>query len=150
MNKTRFFFLAVIHYSLFIIPFMTTAQKFNAGVLAGFVASQVDGDHLSGYDKPGVKAGGYVNRKISDKINLQFEMEFIQKGSRRPLDIINNIFYLLRLNYVEAPLMISYIITPKWSIEGGASVAVLISSHEEDETGIPYPTYTEPAFNSYD
>jgi len=118
----------------FLLAGASFGQSFKAGLLAGISTSQVDGDHLSGFNKAGVKAGGFVNRKISDKMNLQFEMEFIQKGSRQPLSK-DGVFYLMRLNYIEVPLLLSYAPGQKWNIEAGASFAVLLSAFEEDQTG---------------
>ena len=92
---------------LLLFPLATFAQKFNAGIRAGIVASQVDGDTYEGFDKAGVIAGLYVNRSFSDKFSLQLEMDFIQKGSRMPVDDLNN-YYLMRLSYLEVPLLLQW------------------------------------------
>ncbi len=67
-------------------------------------------------------------------MNLQFEIEFIQKGSRKPLSDTSS-FYLMRLNYLEVPLMLNYSVAKKWNIEAGFSFATLVSAYEEDQTG---------------
>ena len=48
------------------------SQAFSGGVSAGFVASQLDGDNLGGYHKPGVRAGGWVNTRLGDFL-MQYE-----------------------------------------------------------------------------
>lgn len=112
----------------------TSGQKFNAGIFSGLAISQVDGDHLSGFNKAGIRAGGFVNRKIGEKVHLQFEISFIQKGSRMPLTK-DGVFYLMRLNYIEVPLLFKYTIATKWIIEAGPAFATLVSAFEEDQLG---------------
>lgn len=118
----------------FFLAGVSSGQKFNAGLLAGLCISQVDGDHLAGFNKAGLTAGGFVNRKISEKMNLQFEIEFIQKGSRMPLNK-DGFYFLMRLNYIEVPLLISHSVGKKWNLEAGGSFATLVSAHEEDQSG---------------
>ncbi len=123
-----------ILFVFFLLTLISSAQKFNAGIFLGICASQVDGDHLSGFHKAGIMAGGFVKRKIAEKVHLQFEIEFIQKGSRLPLSK-DGVFYLMRLNYIEIPLMVNYYIGKKWSLEAGGSFARLVSAFEEDQLG---------------
>ena len=111
-----------------------SGQKFNAGLLAGISTSQVDGDHLSGFHKAGIKADGFVSRNMGEKFQAQFEIEYVQKGSRLPLNRDNE-FYLMRLDYIEVPITINYRLGKKWSVEAGISFATLVSSYEEDQLG---------------
>ena len=139
----------IIFFSLISFLFssgISRAQKFHGGILAGLSTSQVDGDHLSGFNKAGFKGGGLVNRKFGEKIALQFEIEFIQKGSRKPLND-NNEYYLMRLSYIEVPLLFSYYVGKKWNLETGVAFATLLSAYEEDETG---EVLNAPAFNRND
>ena len=138
----RLLFLTIIFSSCQLV----SGQKFNAGVFSGLSISQVDGDHLSGFNKAGIKAGGFVSRKIGEKVHLQFEIAFIQKGSRRPLSK-DGVFYLMRLNYIEVPLLVSYKIGSKWSIEAGPAFATLVSTFEEDQLG---EITNAPTFNRND
>ena len=120
---------------LFCISHSLFSQNFNAGMRFGVCASQVDGDRLVGFDKAGVIGGLFVNRDLSKSFTLQMEMVYIQKGSRKPTDI-NNSFYLLRVNYVEVPLILQWHLTPKFSLAAGPSFATLVGSHEENEYGV--------------
>ena len=80
---------------LLFFPGLVFAQSFNAGARIGIIASQVDGDTYEGFNKPGLTFGVYVSRKISDPFSMQFEMNFIQKGSRKPVDEFNRTYYLM-------------------------------------------------------
>lgn len=73
----------------------------------GVVGSQVDGDTYEGFNKAGITAGLFVNRKLSDLFSLQLEMNYIQKGSRKPLDD-NNTYYLMRVTYIEVPVLLQW------------------------------------------
>ena len=123
-------FLLLNFYSIIV-----NAQHFNAGVLVGLSTSQVDGDNLAGFNKAGIKVGGFVNRKLGERCSLAFELEFIQKGSRKPLNQDDNTYYLMRLNYLEVPLLLNYQVGGKLKFEAGPSFAALISSYEEDQNG---------------
>jgi hypothetical protein len=137
----------IVYIILFILPAMAvSSQKFDAGLLAGLSTSQVDGDWMGGFHKVGIKAGGFVNRKIGEHLHVQFEIEFIQKGSRMPLTNDGQ-FYLMRLNYAEVPLMINYSLGKKWNIEAGAAFATLLSALEEDQAG---EITNAPPFHRYD
>ena len=113
--------------------FTIQAQKFNGGVMLGFTGSQVAGDNDEGYNKAGLFAGGFVNLKIGYRSLLQLELEFMQKGSRHNPNYEEGDFksLLIRLAYVEMPLLYQYIISDKFKIEAGPSLAVLIDSFEE-------------------
>ena len=58
------------------------AQRFEGGALIGLNASQVDGDNYSGYHKPGVALGGFVQTNLSRTIYAGMELKLMQKGSR--------------------------------------------------------------------
>ena len=112
------------------------AQNFHAGVIGGISTTQVAGDQLSGFNKAGLIAGCFVNRKLSEKTSLQMEIIFIQKGSRKPLDPNDNTFYAMRLSYFEVPLLLKWQVAPKLNVELGPSFGVLVFSEEETEYGI--------------
>ena len=141
--KCRQIFLLLV---LVCFSFTLHAQRFDAGILAGVSTTQVDGDNLAGFNKAGFKAGGFVSRKFGSKTALHFEIEFIQKGSRRPLND-NNEYYLMRLNYIDVPLLFNYYVGKKWNLEGGIAFSVLLSSYEETETG---EIMNAPEFNRMD
>jgi hypothetical protein len=120
---------------------------FNAGVVAGISTSQVDGDQNAGYNKVGIKAGAFVNRNFSERISTQMELLFIQKGSRRPVNPDDNTYFVMRLNYIEVPLMLRYQFSKKIIGEAGPSFATLIFSEEVDEVGV---IKSRPPFHKFD
>ena len=101
--------------------------------MLGFTGSQVAGDNDEGYNKAGLFGGGFVNLKIGSRSLLQLELEFMQKGSRHNPNYEEGDFkaLLIRLAYAEMPLLFQYVITDKFKIEAGPSLAVLIDSYEE-------------------
>ena len=77
--------MKAVFTSLFILCFtMTSAQNFDAGLIGGFSTSQVTGDNLSGFDKLGSRFGAYISYPINKKMSYQMEMQFLQKGSKKP------------------------------------------------------------------
>lgn len=121
-------------------------ERFNLVLSAGGVGTQVDGDMLGGYDKLGAFAGIYLNKKIGEKSAVDFGLTYVQKGSRKNVSIDDPSYYLLRLNYVELPLMFSINYKKKYRFEGGLSFAYLFKSHEENsQVGL-----IDNPFKSYD
>lgn len=120
--------------SIFFISLLslTYAQKFNGGVMIGMAASQVAGDTYSGFNKVGPIGGFFVNLQPTHRSSFQAEIYYVQKGSRKSADYAVDDYesYLLRLNYVELPILYQYHIG--WfHIEAGPSVAFLMSGYEE-------------------
>ena len=123
-------------------------QRFHAGLIGGLSTSQVSGDQLSGFNQAGLIAGGFVNSPISEKSSLQMEIIFIQKGSRKPVQPnSNNEYYILRLSYIEVPLLYKWKASSKLTVEGGPSFGVLVYSQEETERGV---YESDPAFRTYE
>ncbi|MCK4568705.1 MAG: PorT family protein [Bacteroidales bacterium] len=116
---------------IFIVGF-GFAQKFNGGAMIGIAPSQVAGDKYSGFNKAGPLAGVFVNFQPVKHSSLQMELYYVQKGSRKNANAVEQDYesYLLRLNYVEMPLL--YKLHIGWfAIEAGPSIAFLMSGYEE-------------------
>jgi hypothetical protein len=128
---------------------MAPAQRFDAGFTFGAIASQVSGDMLGGYDKAGFEAGGLVSTAISEKFDLSFQIKYIQKGSRKNvnLEIGDASYYRMRLAYIEVPLQLQYKFNRKFRFEGGMAIGILMSSHEEDESGDITGIYARKEFS---
>lgn len=142
-NRSRLKKLAILFYLL--TPTLLFSQGFNAGIRAGICGTQVDGDTYEGFNKAGITAGIFVSRKLSDNFSLQLELNYIQKGSRKPLDDFNT-FYLMRLNYVEVPLLLQWHASKNIDIFAGPSLAKLLNYLEETEMGV----YQGPLFEKYE
>jgi hypothetical protein len=128
-----------------------SAQKFSGGLLGGVSASQVSGDRLAGFDKAGIYGGFFANFSFSEHSAIQMEIDFIQKGSRKNPRPSKGDYekYVLRLNYIEVPLLYKWMTTKSFGFEIGPAAAVLLKSSdvELDQNGaIPF----QPAFNPYD
>lgn len=113
------------------------AQSFESGCYGSLVTSQVSGDNLAGYHKPGGSIGLFVFREISDKALIRLDLSYVMKGSRKAMNPAKGDydFYVLKLNYLEIPLYISYKFKPKLNIMAGPAIGALTSWAEEDEFG---------------
>lgn len=127
MIKKLTFLLLFFVFSLFV-----QAQKFDGGILLGLVGSQVAGDLRGGFDKAGLNAGGWISLGISPKSVLQMELAYIQKGSRENQDLDHGIehTFILRLGYVELPVLYRYIYNERFELETGLGLNFLIHQHE--------------------
>lgn len=127
------------------------AQNFNAGILAGVNASQVSGDGYGGFNKAGLIVGVYTDIDVSQKINLQFEINYSQKGSRENPDTEqgDTDFFLMRLNYIEVPIMARYK-NNRFTFEGGMYYGQLVDEYLENQDG-PFEIPQElNKFRTYD
>ena len=132
---------------LFIIMGATAhSQPFYGGIAVGGVTSQVDGDHNNGFHKVGLTGGVFVGLELNDVFDLQFELKYIQKGSRSDAD--DPYHFVIRLDYVELPLVASANLgffnvnghKLDWiAFEAGASLDVLAYTNQKNnganETG---------------
>ena len=127
------------------------SQRFEGGVIAGFNASQVDGDLYKGYHKPGIALGGYVQTNLTRTVYAGMEIKLMQKGSRNidSLAIDGQIKYIMRLNYVDLPVYLGIRTSEKISLLLGVSPGYLISGIEYNDYG-KFPEEDENAFNEFD
>jgi len=132
MSRCRFF----IFVSFFFFLETIDGQSFNIGSIAGINASQISGDGLAGFNKGGLLLGGYVNSDLNSKINVQFEIVYSEKGSRKlpRNDQGDTESFLLRMNYVEVPLMIR-LKNNKFTYDVGLYYGRLVYQYLEDENG---------------
>ncbi|MBI9038068.1 MAG: PorT family protein [Bacteroidales bacterium] len=121
--------------SLFLLFGIITKSQivFNGGIMGGLVGSQVAGDTYSGFDKLGFSGGVFANLEISSHSLLQMELSFIQKGSRFNPEPEKGLFdeYIMRLNYIELPVLFQYSFLKKFKAEAGIGCDFLLSHFEE-------------------
>ena len=122
----------------------SNAQNFGGGLIAGVSTSQVAGDRLGGFNKIGLLAGAYTNLKIKENLKLQFEIIYIEKGSRNPNIHKINIAEIT-LSYVEVPISINLQQKENLGVEVGILPAFLITAEMND-----YFSEIDPAFEKYD
>lgn len=108
------------------------AQQFNGGVMGGLAATTVAGDAYAGFNKVGLYGGGYVNLELSETTLVQMELAYFQKGARfnEDPDMPDKLAYILRLHYVELPLLLQYRLA-EFRLEAGLSADFLVSAYEE-------------------
>lgn len=142
--KTRLSFRARSARKLLIMLLFLTigviakSQAFFGGIAAGAVTSQVDGDDNNGFHKAGFTAGAFVGLELSDIFDIQFEIKYIQKGSKSSAD--EPVSFTIKLDYIEMPLVVSANLgfinvnnkRLNWiSLEAGASVDVLANVNQQ-------------------
>ncbi len=127
------------------------AQRFDAGLIAGFNASQVEGDELKGYHKVGALAGIYVQTDLAPAIFAGMEIKYSQKGARKKYNPKQQDVdkYIMRLGYIDVPLFMGFRANQRSMIIGGIAPGILIHSKELNSDGeIPEPD--RQTFNTFD
>jgi len=114
---------------------VANAQAFHGGVLAGFTATQVDGDTYGGYNKAGFQGGVFVNTRLSDLFSAQLEIKYTGKGARKPVTSTDPSVYNLTLHYIDVPVLINVRVKQIGSAEIGLVPAYLFSVKGEDSGG---------------
>jgi len=128
---------------------MAFAQRFIGGALAGFNASQVEGDTYKGYYKPGAVAGFYVETDLAPAVFAAMEIKYSQKGARKKETTNDPQKYIMRLNYIDIPIYMAFRTSENSAIIGGISTGFLISGKEYDNYG-EIPQEDQNAFNTID
>ena len=127
----------------------SSAQVFKTGLVAGISGAQVEGDGYAGYRKLGFIGGAFVNTDLSEKMSVQFEIYYINKGSFKAAHPDKGDYdkFSLNLNYIEVPIALRYEYQ-KFIFEAGPYIAKFLSYHMEDEFG--ERTVNRYPFKSFD
>lgn len=125
------------------------AQRFEGGILAGYNATQVEGDTYKGFHKPGILAGFYVQTDFAPAVFGAMEIKYSQKGARNKVKPKEPEKYVMRLGYIDIPVYMAFRTSDRGSIIGGVSTGFLIHSAEFDEYG-EFVLEDQNAFNSID
>ena len=128
---------------------VVSAQRFEGGILAGFNATQVEGDTYKGFHKPGLVAGFFVQTDVAPAVFLAMEIKYSQKGSRNKVKPKEPEKYIMRLGYIDIPIYAAFRTNDRGSIIGGISTGFLVHSAEFDEYG-EFPKEDQNAFNTID
>ena len=142
----RFYRILAIVLLCGILTTNSHAQSFGGGLIAGVSTSQVAGDMLGGFNKIGLMAGAYTNLKVNKNMSFQFEITYIEKGSRNP-NIHKNNIQEITLSYVEVPVSVNLQQKENLGIEIGILPAFITSSKMNDYYS---ETTISPAFSKYD
>lgn len=124
-----------------------SSRTFSFQAHAGLSGTQVQGDGLGGFDKIGVMVGLGIESQIKLGHSLGFEINLLQKGSKKNADPENGDYekYKMTLTYVQVPLYFNYHFTKKISALAGPAIGLLVSVKEEDLNG---EIESNPDFNS--
>jgi hypothetical protein len=137
------------------------SQQVKAAIIAGFNLSQVDGDEIYGFHKPGFNAGLSAIVPVGSHFNFALETVFNQKGAYqgdqyRTTDTAGTVFtgaYNLRLNYLEVPFLLFYNDKDVVMAGGGFSYGRVVGLKEEEHgqrvssTTLTSGTYNRDDFN---
>ena len=90
--------------------FSSEAQNFNASLILGMNAAQIDGDQLYGYNKPGLQAGFAISREYRVGIDFTLEFLYCQRGSQDGFSFGGRDDEKLRtsLDYVSFPMLMEF------------------------------------------
>ena len=139
---------------IFLLLFSFTAlraQSIQGGLIAGFNASQVDGDEVYGFHKYGLNVGALGIVPFKKNFSFSLETLYNQKGSFEPrhsTDSINGSYKLI-LNYLDVPVMFHYTDKDIFTVGLGASWGRLVQFAEwEQGTRINWDTKFGPYINS--
>lgn len=116
---------------VFLAPSVILSQEFNGGLLLGFNLSEISGDRVTGPNQPGLYTGVFTNLYVSHRSSLQMELDYVQKGSRKKADTLDD-GYSVRMHYIELHLLYHFDIR-RLTLEAGPSLGYL--------AGNPYDTY---------
>ncbi len=141
----------LIATALFFVLNGVFAQRFDAGLIAGFNASQVEGDSYKGYYKAGVLAGAFVQTDIAPAIVAGMEIKYSQKGARKKYNPKQpeEDKYVMRLGYVDVPIFLGFRTSNKGLVIGGIAPGYLIHSKELNSYG-EFPEEDQHPFNDFD
>jgi hypothetical protein len=118
------------------------SQSFNGGLIMGMNGAQITGDNMAGFNKGGILGGVFVDLPIKEKYIASFEILFTQKGSRRPISAENpnppGTWNLLRISYLEVPLLLKYNIYEKLYISGALAAGLIVEKKFEDINAVGY------------
>jgi len=114
------------------------AQIIKGEALLGFNLTQVEGDEVHGFRKPGLNIGAGVLIPFRKNWDVSMEVTFNQKGARQKPQYSDSLSsgqvitgeYKLRLNYVEIPVMVFYTDKEFISIGAGFSWGRLVGIQE--------------------
>ena len=118
MNSTASLYrLTLIFFLLLGLTATGTSQgqRFKAGLLLGFNASQINGDDLWGYNKAGLNAGFRVITILNERTEVSMDILYSQRGSQSAFSLDNSrLLNRYNLNYIEVPVIFHY---KDWEVE---------------------------------
>lgn len=113
-------------------------QQFTGKLIAGINGGQIDGDGLSGFNRPGLVAGFGAAFQLDEHWSFGPEFLYAGKGAQVTLDQIEKGIYpyalKYKLSYIDVPLLATYKVRPSFRVMAGLSVSYLISAEIDPGT----------------
>lgn len=137
--------ILILVLSFFITSLCAQERKFVLGVNLSGVASQVFGDLVGGFHRPGLGLSLSNTVRLSEGKKFRFELGYIQKGSLQWGNANTGTqFYSLSAHYVEVPFIWQIDIF-KGAVELGLNLSKNIRLVEKDLYGV-FPSYSDANF----
>ncbi len=151
----------IIILFVIVLPLQTEAQsrkrfqpkqRFEAGLLLGFTAAQMDGDDFTGYDKLGVVGGLQGVVLITPRLNFAVELLYAQRGTKVEYD--NNFSKekerKMQFDFAEVPFLFQIKLNEPnedrktvLTLETGMSYGRLLNTKITEATNRLQRTFTE-------
>ena len=99
------------------------------GILVGITGAQIDGDRLSGYNKPGLFVGGSILGGLTNEFSLEFQINFSQKGARSSNQEFEKTGrrIIFKYNYIEFPINCRFQFSSNGCIGAGVAANVFVN-----------------------
>lgn len=137
--------------AVFFMVNVVVAQRFDAGLIVGLNASQIEGDGFKGYHKAGFLGGIFVQTDLSPVFFTGMEIKYSGKGSKRKYDPKQpeQPPYTMRLGYIDIPVFAGFRTNNKTALTAGITPGILVYSKELGADG-EIPEIAQQDFNDFD
>lgn len=123
--------------------------EFSSLIRAGIVASQIHNDDIGGYNKLGGTLGAGVFTPIGDELNLQVEINYAMRGSRKRPNPKSGDYttFAIEPHYIDVPILLKKFIW-KFEFEAGLNNGIFLFNRINDPNFL-LPTAVKD-FNRYE
>ena len=154
-------FKAILIFSVIIcgITSESIGQIIKGEAILGLNMTQVEGDEVHGFKKPGLHIGAGALIPFKKKWDVSMEVTFNQKGAKQRAQYIDTLNsgevltgeYKLRLNYVEVPVLVHFTDKDFLTIGAGFSWGRLVGVQEwEHGNKVETTTLNSGTYNKND
>lgn len=145
MKKFTLILGLIFFFNLSVFP-----QEFKAGILAGGLATQVDGDRMSGFYKAGFSGGLFVYRDYGELSRFQAEVLYSMKGSKTSSRNTDPDLWQISTTHIDISVNYIYKLFETLHFRIGLTPSVLLTSKEVSPTGLEQNPNEAPPFRRID
>ncbi len=124
-------FLIAISLNLLLATAATAQVQvgLKAGSILADIATEIEGSSISDTSEPKLSymAGGFASLPFNEKIGMQVELLYTNKGNKA-----STIEYKTNLHYINLPVLLQYKITDKLKVEAGPEIGYLLGAYSRD------------------